>query len=361
MKKHCKSAFKAAPILLVLGYANPAVALPRLTMSFQGAWDAALSSQKGYQKGDVVSYNNALYQSLLGKNKITPGPTVTSYWRKVLEASSGSSGSGATPDCENPGVAANLVGCQYPTGIQLRNKDLRGSQLISATLAGDLGVVNLDGANLVGAKLGVAGEGDGMALTLVGGASGGYASRLRGANLASSETPYGFPLQALAVDFRDANLTDINWNGANLEGAFMAHSILLHGNLMNCIASAVDLSYADLRSAILWNAKLDGAILFEANLSRAQLSGVDLRNADLTNASLTDALLTVADDGPTNLSGANLSGANLSGADFTEATGGASVVYTAATKFDGATCPDGTKVNGTSVINCQSHGFGAPL
>lgn len=350
-------------MMLMLAYADPAASLPRLTMSFQGAWDSALSSQKGYQKGDVVNYNNALYQSLVSKNKITPGPTVTSYWRKVLDAGSGSGAAGGAPDCENPGVGANLISCEYPTGTALRNKDLRGSQLITATLAGDLGVVNLDGANLVGAKLGVPGAGDppsgGTALTLLGGASDGYASRARGANLSSSETPYGFPLYAPAVNFRNANMTDINWNSANLEGAFMAHSILLHANLMNCIASAADLSYADLRSAVLWGAKLDGAILYEADLSRAQLSGVNLSNADLTNANLSHALL-IPDTSPANLAGANFSGADLSAADFTDATGGDSAIYTAATKFDGATCPDGTKVNGTSVVNCQGHGFGAP-
>lgn len=366
MNQHYKALLQTSPILALLAFANVQAAEPRLTMAFQGSWDSAFSSKTGYKKGDVVSYNNVLYQSLISKNKLAPSSVDAVHWRKVLEAGAGSGGASTVgPDCEHPAAGANLVGCDFSAGTVLHNLDLRGAQLVNATLAGDLGVINLDGANLAGAKLGLEGVGDaqvgGLALTLQGGTGGGYAAKARGANLAGSQTPYGLPLQALAVDFSNANLTAINWSAANLVGAFMNQAVLVNAYLGECNASNANFSYADLRSASIYNAKLDNADFYEANLSRAQLYGSDLSGAKFVKANLSNAIVNASyAEPPSNLNGADFSGADLTGADLTGAINGDTVIYTSTTKFEATTCPDGVKVNGSTVTSCQGHGFGAP-
>lgn len=361
MKKTVKSIFQQSPMLLLLALANTVEAVPRIAMTFLGDWDQAYR----YKKGDVVSYNNTLYQSLAGKNQATPGIGDT-HWRKILGGNSGGTGSSDnTPDCAHPGAGANLVGCDFQNPETLRNKDLRGSQLVNARLSGDVGLINLQGANLTGATLGVSDDGDpptGSSLTLQGSiyGSGGPRAILHGTNLSGTITPNGFPIQASTyVDFRYANLTAIDWNRANLEATDMQYATLTNASILNCNCLGVNMFNADLRSARLGDAKLEGAIFSEADLTRAQLWGANLTNADLTNANMTYANLSNG-DASTNLAGANFSGADLTGTDFTGATGGDTAIYTSSTHFDATICPDGVKVNGTSVTNCQGHGFGAP-
>ncbi len=342
----------AASILLWLTLlANMVEAAPRMVMAFLGDWNQA----QRYRKGDVVAYDDALYQSLKGNNLNTAPGADAVYWRRIL-------GGSRTPDCKNPGMASNLIGCEYATGNKLRGKDLRGAQLIKAKLTGDLGTVNLEGANLTGATFGVSDEKEppsGSSLTLQGGTEGSTLANLRGANLSNSVTANGFPIQASFVEFSSANLTGIIWHSANLEGAWMTHTTLIHAQLLECNCAAASMAYADLRSAVLWNAKMNGAVLYSANLSRAQLSGADVSNADFSYANMAHASLN-PDTNVTNLAGANFTGADLTGVNFTDATGGDSVIYDSTTRFEGAICPDGSKVNGTNIPNCQGHGFGAP-
>ncbi len=357
MKKSLLSLSLSTALLCPLFTTNTLEAAPRIVMAFLGDW----SQDQRYNKGDVVSFDNAIYQSLKSKNKnITPDSSNT-YWRKIL-GGGGSGGSERLPSCDLPGMAANLIGCDFTDDSKLRGKDLRGAQLIKAKLSGDLGVINLEGANLNGAILGSSDDGDpptGKSLTLQGGTSQGYMANLRGTNLSNSITANGFPIQAAFVEFTSANLTGIAWMDANLEGAWMSQAKLTHAQILGCNCSSAKLSYADLSQAVLWNAKLIGAELYGANLPRAQLSGADVSNADFSYANMAFATL-MPDAGPSNLAGANFTGADLTGVNFTDATGGDSVIYDQTTRFDGTICPDGSKVNGTSITSCQGHGFAAP-
>ena len=356
MKKSLVSLSLSTALLCPLFTANTLEAAPRIVMAFLGDW----SQSQRYNKGDVVSFDNALYQSLKSKNlNVTPGSNIT-HWRKILGGGNG--GLERLPSCDTPGMASNLIGCDFSKDTKLRGKDLRGAQLIKAKLSGDLGVVNLEGANLTGATLGSSDDGDppaGVSLTLQGGNPGNYLANLRGANLSNSITANGFPIQAAFVEFTSANLTGIAWMDANLEGAWMSQAKLTHAQILGCNCSSAKLSYADLSHTVLWNAKLIGADLYGANLTRAQLSGADVSNTDFSYANMAFASLT-PDAAPSNLAGANFSGADLSGVNFTDATGGDSVIYDQSTRFDGAICPDGSKVNGTSITSCQGHGFAAP-
>ncbi len=355
MKKRFIFLSRTSLLMLVL-FSNLTEAAPRLAMAFLGDWEQSHS----YRKGDVVSHDNALYQSLKNKNKNSVPGNVPTNWRKILGGGSG--GSDRTPECDNPGMAANLIGCQFQDETKLRSKDLRGAQLIKAGLSGDLGTINLEGANLSGANFGISDDGEppvGASLTLQGGTEGGTLANLRGANLSNTITANGFPIQASFVEFTGANLAGIMWQGANLEGAWMTHATMTHAQLLDCNCALATLAYADLRSAVLWNAKMSGTNLYAANLTRAQLSGANVSNADFSYANMAHASLTV-DANPSNLAGANFTGADLTGVNFTDATGGDSVIYDSSTRFDATICPDGSKVNGTSIPNCQGHGFAAP-
>ena len=360
MKKSLVSLSLSTALLCPLFIPHSLQAAPRIVMAFLGDW----SDAQRYNKGDVVSFDNALYQSLKSKNRnITPG-SESIYWRKILGGGDG--GSEILPNCSNPGMATNLIGCdltENTTIAKLRGKDLRGAQLIKAKLSGNLGLINLEGANLTGATFGISDEGEppvGASLTLQGGNSGVVLANLRGANLSNSITANGFPIQAAFVEFTSANLTGITWMAANLEGAWMSHAKMTHAQILNCNCSSAKLAYADLSHAVLWNAKMIGTELYGANLTRAQLSGADVSNADFSYANLAFATLIPDEAGPTNLAGANFTGADLTGANFTEATGGDSVIYDQTTRFDDAICPDGNKVNGSSITSCQGHGFAAP-
>jgi len=343
-------------LLILLVFNNLTEAAPRIVMTFLGDWN---QSQR-YRKGDVITHDNALYQSLKNKNQNSVPGNVPTDWRKILGGGSG--GSNRTPECDNPGMAANLIGCEFLDNTKLRGKDLRGAQLIKAKLTGDLGTINLEGANLTGASFGISDDGEtpvGASLTLQGGSEGGALANLRSANLSNTTTANGFPIQASFVEFSSANLTGIAWHGANLEGAWMMHSTLTHAQLLDCSCTTVKLAYADLSSAVLWNARMNGAELYGANLTRAQLSGADVSNADFSYANMAYASLSV-DTNITNLASANFTGADLTGVNFLDAAGGDTAIYDSSTRFDGAICPDGGKVNGTSIPNCQGHGFGAP-
>ncbi|NJD07006.1 MAG: pentapeptide repeat-containing protein [Methylococcaceae bacterium] len=354
--------FSAATLALTLSLAvpAPASAAARIPMAFLGDWDQTAR----YRKGDVILYNDALYQSLKAKNQSAQPDVATTYWRKILGTGTGLD---AGPDCSKPTLDANLIGCDYSADTSLKDKDLRGARLIDAKLAGDLGAVNLDGADLTGALFGISDQKDpptGTGLVLKGGIGSYYIASFRGAKLNNtatpiSQTPYDFSLHATGVDFSGANLNNIYWPGAKLDTSTMTHTSMVRAQFWDCICTMTNFAYADMRWAVLENAKLDTAVFYGANLTHASMTGVDLSGADLTGATLTGALLSVG-QAATKLAGATLTGADLTGADFTGAVGGDSVIYAATTHFEATICPDGTKTDAAAVPTCQGHGFGAP-
>ncbi|WP_367154827.1 pentapeptide repeat-containing protein [Methylomonas sp. HYX-M1] len=323
----------------------------RINMVFLGVWD----QQQKYRKGDVVSYNDTLYQSLKSKNQDLQPDQVSSHWRKIL-GSGTSAGSGNAADCDNPASGANLVGCDFSgAAAKLRSLDLRAARLVNATLAGDLGDVNLTGANLVGAKLGSGNDSEdatGVSLSVNGGDVG---ASFRGANLSQSSTAFTTPLQAASVHFDGADMTGVLWPSANLEVAFFPAATLVYANLINASLYLADLSHADMRGVVLDSANLNLASLYQANLVHAALGSANLEGANFYQADVRYAYL-----GSTKLAGADFSGADLSYADLTNASGGDSVLYDANTRFNNTICPDGSKVNGNTIVTCQGHGFGAP-
>ena len=94
-----------------------------------------------------------------------------------------------------------------------------------------------------------------------------------------------------SVDFKGAQLGQVNLAGACLNGA--------------------DFSGADLRESLLIRADLSEAILSRTNLVRADLQGANLKAAILSEANLSDTILSDA-----GLSGAILTGAEVTGTDF---------------------------------------------
>ncbi|WP_289501230.1 pentapeptide repeat-containing protein [Gloeocapsopsis sp. IPPAS B-1203] len=188
--------------------------------------------------------------------------------------------------------------------VSLPNKNLAGSNLMSAELSG----ANLSRANLVGTNL------NGAAL---------IQANLNGANLSQS------------------NLDYTNLSAADLRGVNLMHTSLKGTNL-----AAADLSGSDLRKAVfsektrLSGTNLSGVNLAGQDLQKLNMSGVNLTGANLcgtwlcfsnfSGANLTSADLRGADLGGTNLEEANLKGANLTGAALDGA------------KLSGAIMPDGT-------------------
>lgn len=80
----------------------------------------------------------------------------------------------------------------------------------------------------------------------------------------------------------------------------------------------IDFKLADLSEINLKNSVFKRFKLSEANLSGSNLSGANFMQSDLTEANLSKAVLREANLWMANLSGANLSGADLSGADLSE-------------------------------------------
>jgi uncharacterized protein YjbI with pentapeptide repeats len=281
----------------------------RINMVFLGTWD----QQQKYRRGDVVLYNDTLYQSLKSKNQDLQPDQVSSHWRKIL-GSGGSGGSGNAADCDKPASGANLVGCDFSNAAAtLRSMDLRAARLVNATLAGDLGDINLTGANLVGARLGSGDDSEGstgVSLRLNGGEVG---ASFRGANLSQSTTAFATPLQAASVHFDGADMTGVLWPSANLEVAFFPAAKLVYANLINASLYLADLSHADLRGVVLDGANLNSASFYQANLVHAVLGSASTEGANFYQADLRYAYL-----GSTKLAGADFSGAEIGRASCRE-------------------------------------------
>lgn len=97
----------------------------------------------------------------------------------------------------------------------------------------------------------------------------------------------------------------------------------------------------------LRGANLPGVHLVNADLSGLDLSYVDLRRSNLYGASLRQTNLTNAFlDGAT-MNGADLSGARCAGATF-------ETTSFRGNKWLDAICPDGSRVNGSTVTTCEA-------
>lgn len=120
---------------------------------------------------------------------------------------------------------------------------------------------------------------------------------LYGANLAGADLR--------DLDFRYANLVNVNLAGANARKVNLAVADARNVNL-----TGADARHANLEGAALLNAHLAGANLAGANLATAHLAGANLTGANLIAADLAAADLTAA-----NLENAYLKAANLKDAN----------------------------------------------
>lgn len=317
----------------------------RVPMFFNGAWQADIR----YRKGDIVIYNNTLYQTLKRNAGIKPDAD-NRRWQVVLATASGG-GTSTGRNCASPTMGGNLAGCDLSGGANpLRDLKLSGINLAHAILDGDIGNVDLTGANLRGAVLGLTyTDGSRVSLTLGSNAVLNYAD-LTGVTSGSGNTPLiansvsfkGASLAAASVPsakLRGADLSLSTLDGIDLSGADLSGVIAVNARIGNGNLYAIDLSGANLESATLERTVLDGAKLIAANLSRANLRGAALGGADLTGAYLGSADLTGALYGDTAIVG-------------TDPTTGQT------TEFEGAICPDGVKVDGLVATTCVGHGIG---
>ncbi len=188
--------------------------------------------------------------------------------------------------------------------VSLQNKNLAGSNLMSAELSG----ANLSGTNLVGTNL------NGAAL---------IQANLNGANLSQSNLDY---TNLSAASLRTVNLMEASLKGTNLAAAdlsgsdlrkavFSEKTKLNSANLSGVNLAGQDLQKLNLSGVNLSNANLCGAWLCFSNLSGANLTSADLRGADLCGVNLERADLKEA-----NLAGADLEGAKLTGAIMPDGT-----------------------------------------
>lgn len=204
------------------------------------------------------------------------------------------------------------------TALRRLDAERKGSVLQflheSGLIGKDRRIINLTGANLIGANLGGANL-SGANL------SGVYLSRadMSGADLSKANLS--------GVVLYKANLSLANLIGANLSGVYLGGADL----------SGVYLSGAYLFLANLSGANLSGASLYEANLSLANLSKANLSGATLSKANLSGANLSEVV-----LDAANLSGANLNGADLSRATVTSEQLDTTPSLKD-TIMPDGSK------------------
>lgn len=128
----------------------------------------------------------------------------------------------------------------------------------------NLAMANLRGADLIHASLAVIAKG----------------ANLGGANLAGANP--------LWMDFSESNLSRANLNGANLSSADFSGADFTGADLTQAELANVDLSGSNLSGAILRNADLSGANLRFADLTNADLTGSELGNANLTGANRVD-------------------------------------------------------------------------
>ena len=254
----------------------------------------------------------------------------TPNYVRPVRAFSGPASVKTTASTTTTTVPARIVmGYKIEAGANLSGANLRGADLSGANLSGaNLSGANLSGANLFDANLFNANlTGANLSKASLVGANL-FVYRRDGANLSGADLRDtnlsgdlgGMNLQG--ANLTSMNLSGMNLFGANLSGAFLFGAKLSKAFLIDADLSGANLEIADLSGANLSGANLSGALLTKANLVgailRANLSGTNLQDADLTGADLNRANLTSANLTGANLSGANLSGANLSGADLTK-------------------------------------------
>lgn len=317
----------------------------RVPMFFNGPWQADIR----YRKGDIVIYNNTLYQSLRRSAGIKPDAD-NRRWQVVLATSSGGGGTTGR-DCANPTVGGNLADCDLIGNAHLlKDAKLGGINLAQAFMDGDIGNVDLTGANLRGATLGASyPDGRRVSLTLGSQAVVNFAD-LTGVSSGSGNTP----LIANGVSFKGASLAAASVPSAKLRGADLSLSTL----------DSIDLSGADLSGVIAVNARIGNGNLYAIDLSGANLESATLERTVLDSAKLIAANLTRANLRGASLGGTDLTGAYLGSADLTGALyGDTAIVGTdpttgQTTEFEGAICPDGVKVDGLVATTCVGHGIG---
>jgi uncharacterized protein YjbI with pentapeptide repeats len=121
---------------------------------------------------------------------------------------------------------------------------------------------------------------------------------LSGADLRPSGA-LSIPSALRNINFRGANLDDVNLSRLDLRGANFG-MLIRHGlgsitQLNNANLCRTDLSEANLYGALLHGANLNRANLFFTNCFGAQFVGANLTKASLTWADLTEAELKEAD------------------------------------------------------------------
>ena len=121
------------------------------------------------------------------------------------------------------------------------------------------------------------------------------------------------------VQFRRANLNDVNLKSCSLIGACFRQAQLENCRLDNSAIHEADFSYANMKNASLLYVRGRAGLPNENEWKHVGFLPVSFRHADLTGADLTGANLKGADFTGANLTGADLSGANLNEADFTGA------------------------------------------
>ena len=197
----------------------------------------------------------------------------------------------------------SLLGVDFsPVGA---SGDLASADFAGVTVQGQLGGLNLAGANFTGASL------RGVSF---------YGSDLTGA------------------DFSNADLT-----GGNLSVTTLTGTVLGSATLTSVAAWGLTGAPASLPTN--WSLRDNCLIGPGAVLAGASLTGADLAHADLADANLTGALMASSDLTGTDLAGADLAGADLTDANLTSANlAGATVTGTllSGVIWSDTTCPDGT-------------------
>lgn len=89
-----------------------------------------------------------------------------------------------------------------------------------------------------------------------------------------------------SLDFREANLLNLDLSGRDLSGMRAARGILRNADFRRARLQRADFSGANLSNAKLQDANLSDAIFRDADLEGADFCGADLRGADLRGASL---------------------------------------------------------------------------
>lgn len=162
------------------------------------------------------------------------------------------------------------------------------------------------------------------------------------------------------VDLSGQDLTDANLTGADLTGANLSGTNFDGAQLSGAILNKVIATNAKFPEARMIGTQLQGAQLGDADFYRTQLGTAVLTGADLTHTNFDhtfmnktvinrttgsaqnfqSAVMTGVDATGANLPGADFSRANMRGLDFSKNTN------VAGAKFDGATCPSGSKAAG---------------